>query len=280
VATGSTTRSSTEHVSAGGGVVSRAAGASHGDERERAHESLSALSVLLDRADREDDALRDVAEMLSHELRTPLTTIYSGSKILSRPGAPLAESTVREVSAAIEAEAERLKRIVEDLVVAALPESRSMGAEPVLIQHVLPSIVHHEQMRTPGPRFVISLPEHLPAVRGDELYLEQVLRNLLSNAVRFGPADGVIAVNVSERPGVVTVRVTDEGPGIEADEEDRVFGLFYRSPATADRAGLGLGLFVCRRLVDSMGGRIWGRGRPNGGAEFGFDLPVYPSDER
>ena len=141
--------------------------------------SASALNVLLD-GDRSDAAvLREVAELLSHELRTPLTTIYSGSKILNRPGVRLSDATVREVSAAIEAEAERLKRIVEDLVVATGPDERAIGPEPVLIQHLLPAIVANEQERWPTTRFVVSIPEHLPAVRGDSGALEQVLRNLL-----------------------------------------------------------------------------------------------------
>jgi two-component system sensor histidine kinase KdpD len=241
--------------------------------------SASALNVLLD-GDRSDASVsRGVAELLSHELRTPLTTIYTGSKILNRPGVRLSDSTVREVSAAIEAEAERLKRIVEDLVVATRPDERATSSEPVLIQHLLPGIVAKEQERSPATRFVVSMPEQLPAVRGDSGSLEQVLRNLLSNAARFGPPDGVIAATVRQGRGTVIVKIADQGQGLDAAEADRVFGLFYRSPATAERAGLGLGLFVCRRLIDSMGGRIWACPCERRG-EFGFELPIYPADDR
>lgn len=235
----------------------------------------------LTRPDRRADiGAREVAERLSHALRTPLTTLYGGSKILSRRGASLSESTVHEVSAAMEVDAERLRSLVEDLVVAALPEAPSLGGEPVLLQHLLPTVVAHEQERWPSVRFVLGLTPHLPPVQADEAYLEQVLRNLLSNAARFGPADGVVAVTVSEKPGRVVVKIADQGPGVGPSETDRVFGLYYRSPVTADRAGVGLGLFVCRRLIDAMGGRIWVRGRSRGGAEFGFELPIHPVDER
>jgi two-component system OmpR family sensor kinase len=245
----------------------------------RGARSPNALGVLLD-ADRSDGAvLREVAELLSHELRTPLTTIYSGSKILNRKGVQLSDSTVKEVSAAIEAEAERLKRLVEDLVVASRPAERLTAAEPVLIQHLLPAVVAQEQERSPSPRFVVSMPEQLPAVCGDAGAIEQVLRNLLSNAARFGPRDGVIAVSVSEGEDSVTIRIADQGPGLDAREADRVFGLFYRSPSTAERGGLGLGLFVCRRLVDAMGGRIWAHTGQRGG-EFGFELPIESADDR
>jgi signal transduction histidine kinase len=77
----------------------------------------------------------------------------------------------------------------------------------------------------------------------------------------------------------VIVRIADDGPGLDPSEADRVFGLFYRSRATADRGGLGLGLFVCRRLIGAMGGRIWARAGQRGG-EFGFELPVESADER
>ena len=241
---------------------------------------VTALSVLLDGSDGDPALLREVAELLSHELRTPLTTIYSGSKILSRPGLGLSPGTVREVSEAIEADAERLYRIVEDLVVAARPENRAVAIEPVLLQHVLPTIIQHEQTRWPETSFVLSLPEQLAAVRGDDLYVEQVVRNLLANAARFGPVGGVVAISAGESEGAVVVRIVDQGPGIAAGEEQRVFGLFYRAPETADRAGLGLGLFVAQRLIEAMGGTIWGKNRGPGGAEFGFRLPVEPADER
>jgi signal transduction histidine kinase len=123
------------------------------------------------------------------------------------------------------------------------------------------------------------MPKHLAAAHGDRGSIEHVVRNLLSNAARFGPPNGVIAVTVSQRPGAIRVRIADEGPGLDPGEADRVFGLFYRSAATANRAGLGLGLYVCRRLIDAMGGRIWAR--PGGrGGEFGFELPIEPADER
>ncbi len=184
------------------------------------------------------------------------------------------------MSEAIEADAERLYRIVEDLVVAARPENRAVAVEPVLLQHALPAIVAHEQTRWPETSFMLSLPEQLAAVRGDDIYVEQVVRNLLANAARFGPPGGVVAISGHEVDAQVLIRIADQGPGIAPGEEQRVFGLFYRAPETADRAGLGLGLFVARRLIEAMGGTIWAANRPAGGAEFGFRLPVEPADER
>jgi two-component system sensor histidine kinase KdpD len=103
-----------------------------------------------------------------------------------------------------------------------------------------------------------------------------VLRNLISNAGKYAGADAAVKVVVSVEPtDEVCVRVLDNGPGVEHDESDRLFELYFRSKGTHAVAGSGIGLFVCRQLVSAMGGRTWAQSRPEGGAEFGFTLPVY-----
>ena len=103
------------------------------------------------------------------------------------------------------------------------------------------------------------------------------MRNLLSNAAKYGGAGSTVTVvaepSEARATGEVIVRVLDDGPGFPADETNRLFELFYRSPGTAGSAGgAGIGLFVCARLIAAMGGRIWARPREGGGAEFGFAL--------
>jgi two-component system sensor histidine kinase ChiS len=118
------------------------------------------------------------------------------------------------------------------------------------------------------------MPPSLPTVVADPTYAEQVVRNLLSNAAKYGGGSRVEIV-LEAADDEVAVRILDDGPGIEAGEVDRLFELFYRSPSTAARAsGAGIGLFVCARLVQAMGGHIWARPRPAGGAEFGFALRI------
>jgi len=120
----------------------------------------------------------------------------------------------------------------------------------------------------------------LPTVRGHDGYVAQVIRNLLSNAVKYGGPEASVEIVVEGGPDGVTVRVLDDGPGLESDSVDRLFDLYYRAPGSAVRApGAGIGLFVCRRIVTALGGTIWARERPSGGAEFGFNLPVYEADE-
>ena len=117
-------------------------------------------------------------------------------------------------------------------------------------------------------------------VRGEETYIEQVLRNLLANAAKYSPAGSTVEVRLEDHPDGVAVRVLDDGPGIARAEVEQLFTLFYRSPATAaTAAGAGIGLFVSRQLVDAMGGRMWAQRRRRGGSEFGFSLGAYPFDE-
>jgi signal transduction histidine kinase len=215
--------------------------------------------------------------ILSHELRTPITTIYAGSKVLAREE-PLHSATRRELAADISAEAERLFRLVEDLLVMTRVERGvlHLANEPVLLQRVLAAAIRLEAAHWPTTRITLAGPANLPAVAGDATYVEQVIRNLLSNAAKYSPRDATIEVRLEDSDDEVVVRVLDRGRGFQSEESDDLFELFYRSPATAAQAsGAGIGLFVCRRLITAMGGRIWARPRPDGGAEFGFALRRY-----
>ena len=215
--------------------------------------------------------------ILSHELRTPITTIYAGSKVLARDD-PLEAPTRRELAADISAEAERLFRLVEDLLVMTRVERGvlQLANEPVLLQRVLAGAIRLESAHWPSTRIELTGPTDLPAVSGDATYVEQVTRNLLSNAAKYSPPATPVEVRLEESPGEVVVRVLDRGRGFQSGESEDLFELFYRSPATtAQASGAGIGLFVCRRLINAMRGRIWARPRPGGGAEFGFALPLY-----
>jgi PAS domain S-box-containing protein len=220
--------------------------------------------------------------VLSHELRTPVTTILGGTKVLRRRG-KLSADTRDELYADIEAESERLYRLVEDLLVLARFEERlpeSVSDEPLLLQRLLPSLVQSEGARWPGHRIVFDVPTGLTTVRGDPTYVEQVVRNLLGNACKYSPIGGTIEIRVEPTLDEVQVRILDDGPAFPASEAVRLFDLFYRSPSTVDLAGgAGIGLFVCRRLVEAMGGRVWAYPRPDGGAEFGFALRSFNEEE-
>jgi signal transduction histidine kinase len=215
--------------------------------------------------------------MLSHELRTPVTTIYGGSEVLARDGRGVDDEARRGIYEDIRAEANRLHRLVENLLVLSRVERQGLQVdiEPVLVQRLLPKIVADEQAHWPGARFEVRMPAGLPPVAAEQTYLEQVLRNLLSNAAKYGGSD-VVVVEAVVRDNALRVTVTDRGPGFNKGQERRLFEIFYRTPdATRRASGAGIGLFVTQQLIEAMGGRIWAANRAAGGAEFGFEVPLF-----
>ncbi|MBI3751423.1 MAG: hypothetical protein HY263_07185 [Chloroflexi bacterium] len=225
---------------------------------------------------RQREAIKDsFVGVLSHELRTPVTTIYAGSKVLARGALTLDAEARAGMLEDIHSEAEHLHRLVEDVV--ALTRfgegALEIATDPVLLQRVIPSVIHSEEGRWPGGRFEAVISPDLPPVAGDMTYVEQVLRNLLANAMKYGGPSPAVRVIAEPSDHEVVVRVLDRGPGFEPDEAARLFELYYRSPNVArTMSGSGIGLFVCARLIEAMGGRIWAANRPDGGAEFGFTL--------
>src|SRR5690349_10858960 len=234
---------------------------------------------------RQREAVRETfIGVLSHELRTPITTIFGGARILSREDSGLDEATRREIFGDVAEEAERLKRLIEDVVALnRFGESDAdVGREPVLLQRVVPGVVASEEERWPEVSFSTTIQPGLPTVMADPTYLEQIVRNFLTNAAKYAGTGARIrvVVELDESSDEVVVRVVDDGPGIESSEAERLFDLFYRSPTTANStSGAGIGLFVCARLIRAMGGRIWAKPLTTGGAEFGFALRVMHEDE-
>jgi GAF domain-containing protein len=249
-------------------------------ERKRAEDERDRLLEVEREAQRRREAFIGV---MSHELRTPITTIYAGTKFLSRSGRGAARrEAVREVLADVQAESERLYRLVEDLLVITKVERGRVepAGEPLLLQRLLPRMAAAEQAASRGLHVEVDVPESLPTVRGEETYVEQVVRNFLSNARKYSPLGGTVRLTGEATDTEVIVRVLDEGPGFPAEEGERLFELFYRSPSTAEKAsGAGIGLFVTRQLVEAMGGRAWAKPRTKRGAEFGFALPRLPEDD-
>jgi PAS domain S-box-containing protein len=228
------------------------------------------------------DQIRDrFLGILSHELRTPITSIFGGTQLLLSRGERL-EAQVRDgLLRDVAAEAERLHRIVENLLVLARVERGADlgGARPVLLNRVLTDLLDRERVLWPQVTINLDIPPDVPIVAADEEYLAQVMRNLLSNAAKYAGPGARVDVSVSNGGLEVSILVRDSGPGFAAEEADELFRLYFRSPEMAATPGAGIGLFVSRQLVVAMGGRMWARPLSDGGAEFGFTLPVYAEDE-
>ena len=216
-------------------------------------------------------------EILSHELRTPVTAIYGGAKLAARGS--LDRARHEELLADVAAEADRLHRLIEDLMVVARAErgSTQLVLEPISVARLAERVVAAVGLRWPEVEFRLHVVDSGPPVDGDETSIEQLLRNLLTNAAKYASSGRVVDVEVEPREAGTTVRVLDRGPGIDPAETDRLFEIDYRSPRTQIAAtGSGIGLFVARWLVQSMDGEIWARPREGGGSEFGFMLRAAP----
>ena len=227
-------------------------------------------------------ALREAfTGVISHELRTPITTIYGMSQVLRQRHKTMDPIALGQMIEDIEGEADRLRRLAEDLLVLSRTESGRLEVtlDPLLMGHLVRRRVADESAHWPDHRFVADLPAGLGLVLGEEMYVEQVVQNLLSNAAKYSPAGSEVRVVVEQAGGELSLRVLDEGMGISGEAPERLFELFYRSPhATRRASGAGIGLFVCRQLIESMGGRIWAKRRDTVGSEFGFSLPILDLD--
>jgi K+-sensing histidine kinase KdpD len=220
--------------------------------------------------------------VISHELRTPITTIYGLARILRQRGETLSPLARTDAIADIEAEADRLYRLVEDLLVLSRAEAGrvTIEAEPINVSRLVRGIVDAEAQRLPDRQFVASAPAGLPLIEAETTYVEQVVRNFLTNAAKYSPSTEPIEIVVDAADDRVSVQVFDRGIGIDEATADKSFDLFYRTPeASRVAAGAGIGLFVCRQLVEAMGGRTWMRPRDGGGTEVGFWLPVAPLED-
>jgi PAS domain S-box-containing protein len=220
-------------------------------------------------------------DVISHELRTPITTIMGLAQILARPGRADDEADRAALLEDVRSESERLHRLVEDLLVLSRVERGRLEVEPEPLEprRLLSRVVAHGSRELPSITVETDFEHDLPIVAGEATYVEQIVRNLLGNAAKYTPAGSHVVVSARAADGMVEVRVCDDGPGIPAGSIDRIFELFYRDPERARSvAGSGIGLFVCAALVDAMGGRIWARRRPEGGAEIGFTLRALEPD--
>jgi PAS domain S-box-containing protein len=220
-------------------------------------------------------------DVISHELRTPITTIMGLAQILARPGRTDDEVSRTALLEDVRSEAERLHRLVEDLLVLSRVERGRLEieAEPIEPRRLLERLVLHEGTELPSITVETDLEPDLPIVAGETTYVEQIVRNLLNNAAKYSPVGSRVVVSARRVDGTIEVRVTDDGPGIPPASIDRIFELFYRDPTSSRLvAGSGIGLFVCASLVEAMGGRIWARRPEGGGTEVGFSLRILEAD--
>ncbi|MEX2211669.1 MAG: GAF domain-containing protein [Gaiellaceae bacterium] len=224
----------------------------------------------------------DFVSTVSEEIRRPLTSIYGFAETLLRSDVLFGEDERRTFLGYIASESERLTTIVDALLNVARLDAGDvqMNVVPTDVGSMmteLVGIVETADAGANGHRFVLDLPEEPVAAEADPDKLRQVLQNLIDNAVKFSPGGGTVTIAARRRPGTIEVSVADEGIGIPAAEQARIFRKFYRGDSAATReriGGVGLGLFIARGFVAAMGGRMWVASREGEGASFTFELPA------
>lgn len=248
------------------------------DANERARIALHGANAELKRTAAElrqaNDAKDEFLGLVSHELKTPLTTIRGNAAVLFRSHDVLDDETRQAALSDIVGESERLHRIIENLLLLARAEQgQPLDTEPLIVVRIVQRVI--ERYRQSHPRRVFEIRESggPRPVLFSEACLEQVMDNLISNAIKYSPESEPIVVEFERTPQEITLRVLDHGVGIGSEEAKRLFDPFYRSKQTTHKAeGLGIGLAVCKRLVEAYGGTMWAMPRPDGGSEFGFTL--------
>jgi two-component system OmpR family sensor kinase len=243
-----------------------------GSERAAAIEVRTLAEAFDHMLDRLDDAFsrqRRFVSDASHELRTPLTAIRGQLEVLARNARPEPEE-VRHVEGVAMVEMARIERLVNDLLtLARLDESAPLERREISLVPYLGGLAAEQSL---GEVDLGDLAEG--TLRADPDRLTQVLRNLLANARRHAGPVGRVALSASTAGRRLTIRVDDDGPGIDPDQRERVFDRFHRSEAARGRhsGGSGLGLAIARSIVELHGGRIWIEESPLGGARVAFEL--------
>jgi two-component system, OmpR family, sensor histidine kinase KdpD len=224
----------------------------------------------------ETERLRNsLLSSVSHDLRTPLATITGAATTILESGARLDQRTQQELLESVRDEADRLNRLVQNLLEMTRLESGALQLHRDWhpLEEVVGAALGRLAKSLGMRRVTVNIPPDLPLVKIDDVLIEQVFVNLLDNAIKYTPPDSAIRIIVTATDQSVTAEVADHGPGLPKGQEALVFEKFYRA-ASDGRRGAGLGLAICRGVVLAHGGRIWAHNLPEGGVAFLFTLPL------
>ena len=225
----------------------------------------------------ESEFLRNtLLSTVSHDLRTPLAAITGAATSMLAPGDMLGPQARQEMLATIADESERMERLINNLLDMTRLETGGLrlNREWFPLPELIVSAVQREEKLLKNRPVNVSIQPDFPLLHVDGVLLEQVFINLLDNAVAYTPPDSAIEIAGRVDGALAVMEVSDHGPGLP-DDVQRVFEKFYRGPSTENRRGMGLGLAICRGILELHGGKISAQNRPGGGgAVFRLELPV------
>jgi two-component system sensor histidine kinase KdpD len=228
----------------------------------------------------ETERLRNsLLSAISHDLRTPLATIIGSASTLLEGEGHLQTQDKLDLSRIIVDEAERMSKLINNILDMARLDAGvvKLNKQWHPLEEIIGTVLTRLQKQLLGRPVKVKLPSGIPLVFADAVMIEQVLINLLENAIRYTPHDSELEITAETSANIVEITVADHGPGIPKGREDQLFEKFYQARHEAAQSGVGLGLAICRAIIEAHGGRIYAQNRIGGGAVFTFVLPVDQS---
>jgi len=211
---------------------------------------------------------------ISHDIKTPLASIYGAATSLVEQGDWLDAEDRGELAKNIVSEAERLNRVVSNLLeMTRFDAGVEIRKDWQSVEEIVGSAMGHSESLLPGRQIQITIPADMPLIRVDDVLIEQVLVNLLENIAKYTPPDSSIEIIGAFSQTSVVLSVRDHGPGLAPGDEERVFEKFFRGPAEGVR-GVGLGLAICRAIIEAHGGTIRAGTNMYGGTTISIVLPI------
>jgi PAS domain S-box-containing protein len=215
--------------------------------------------------------------VISHELQTPISIIKGYASTLARKDAQFDTQGLQSRLIAIEQEVDRLSKLVGNLLYASRIQANGlqMDITPLDLEHLVRSVLRRLKAKAPDVSVTLSIPESLPTVMADRDRIEEVLQNLLDNAIKYSPRHPEISVSCYSTGEEVIVSIKDSGMGISIREQEEIFERFQRvgDPLSRSTQGAGLGLYIARAIIEAHGGRIWVESTLRQGSTFSFSLP-------
>ena len=242
-------------------------------------EAVLALGIVRDISQQKEieQLQRDFVSIVSHELRAPLTAIKGFAKTLVVKDEELSPATRREFLSTVNEQAERLARLVDDLLQVSRIDAKRVRVEwsEVDVADVLRDLMGQFHSKWGARRVVVDVDRGLPVVRADRQKFEEILINLIDNAIKYSPESTPVRVSARVTGNELEIAVADRGFGIAPDDAAELFQKFQRitTPATRDIGGTGLGLYIVKGLVEAHGGRVWVESVPGAGSTFAFTMP-------
>ena len=242
-------------------------------------EPISGILTIRDiTREREQEEQRSTfISVISHELQTPIAIIKGYASTLARADAVFDAEALRSRLNAIEEEADRLNKLVGNLLYASRIQAGGlqMDIAPLDLSRLIETVAHRLQVKSPGVKVELNLPSNLPTVIADRDRIEEVLQNLLDNAIKYSPGRRELIITGRATGDEVIVSVSDAGMGISLREQEQIFDRFHRAggSSTSSTQGAGLGLYICRAIIEAHGGHIWVESTLHQGSTFSFSLP-------